>query len=341
MPSTAKNFTPLNVLICGAGNIAHRFDTSDGDDVFTHVKGFLRHGGFQITAIIDDDIDRAEEAARIWNIPFAGRSLADIQDAPTDVVSICTPDHTHAAYLRDVIANPIPALRPKLVFCEKPLSASVEEASALVKLYSEQGVHLAVNYSRRWLADMQTISNQALRGEFGKVVSARIKYYKGFLHNASHFLDVLAMCTKPEALKGAIVHVVQDYTAEDMTISAAVRMQSPVADGSTFPLMIEGYDSRQMSPIELEIIFEQTAIKLEELNGSFLTIARLRENETYPGFFEFSERRTHRIDASLAMQSAVADIYNTLTDGAPLASTGLTALETLRLCTRIQSFTRL
>lgn len=330
MTNTSTHF--YSVLICGAGNIAHRFDTPEGDAIFTHTKGFLRHGGFRVAAIIDEQTERAKEAAEVWNIPRYGRCLDDVRDSGYDVVSICTPDHTHAQYLRDALT-----LQPKLVLCEKPLSASIEEASALVELYQQQGIHLAINYSRRWLPDFQRLSVQSLSGAFGKVVSARMKYYKGFLHNASHFVDILAMFTKPEILGGAILHSVQDYTPDDLTISVAARMESHIAGGSTFPVMIEGYDTRQMSPIELEIIFEKTAIKLEELNGSYLTVANLRENETYPGFFEFSERTTERIDASEAMREAVAATYNTLHSGTPLASTGATAFETLRLCKRMQS----
>jgi predicted dehydrogenase len=329
---TTASTNSYSVLICGAGNIAHRFDTPEGDAIFTHTKGFLQHGGFRVMAIIDEQLERAEEAARIWNIPRYGRCLDDVRDSEYDVVSVCTPDHTHAQYLRDALT-----LQPKLVLCEKPLSASIEEASALVELYQKHDVHLAVNYSRRWLPDFQRLSAQAFSGEFGKVVSARMKYYKGFLHNASHFVDMLAMLTKPEVQGGAILHSVQDYTPEDLTLSIAARMESPIAGGNTFPVMIEGYDTRQMSPIELEIIFEKTAIKLEELNGSYLTVAHLRENETYPGFFEFSERTTARIDASEAMREAVAATYNTLHSGAALASTGVTALETLRLCKRMLS----
>ncbi|MBD1210325.1 MAG: Gfo/Idh/MocA family oxidoreductase [Ignavibacteria bacterium] len=334
MASILTNDTtqPLTVLVCGAGNIAHRFDTPEGDAIFTHVKGFLRHGGFRVAAIIDEQSERAKEAAEVWNIPYYGRCLDDVRDVHYDLVSICTPDHTHAQYLRDALT-----LQPKLVLCEKPLSASIEEASALVELYQQRGVHLAINYSRRWLPDFQRLSAQALSGVFGKVVSARMKYYKGFLHNASHFVDLLSMFTKPEILGGAILHSVQDYTPDDLTISVAARMESHIAGGSTFPVMIEGYDTRQMSPIELEIIFEKTAIKLEELNGSYLTVANLHENETYPGFFEFSERTTARIDASEAMREAVTATHNALHSSVPLASTGATAFETLRLCKRMQS----
>jgi predicted dehydrogenase len=322
----------FSVLICGAGNIAHRFDSPEGDAIFTHTKGFLRHGGFHIAAILDEQLERAEEAARIWNIPHYGRCLDDIGSQSIDVVSICTPDHTHAQYLRDVLA-----LKPKLVFCEKPLSTSVDEASELVKLYQQAQVHLAVNYSRRWLRDIDELSKQALSGDFGMVVSARMKYYKGFLHNASHFVDMLQMLTKPSVAGGAILQAIDDYTPEDPTLSLAALMQSGIAGGSTFPLMVEGYDTRRMSPVELEIIFETTSIKLEELSGSFLTTAKLRENAVYPGFFEFSERHTNRLDASQAMREAVSAIFETLQSGRPLASTGTTALETLRLCKRMQS----
>jgi predicted dehydrogenase len=327
---------PYSVLICGAGNIAHRFDTPQGDDIFTHVKGFTRHGGFRLQAIVDEQTERAEEAARVWNIFRFGRRLEDVSAERFDVVSICTPDHTHAAYLREVLT-----LRPKLVFCEKPLSASKEEAAQIVAEYAAQGVLLAVNYSRRWLAEFQDIAARARAEEFGAVVSARVKYYKGFLHNASHLIDLLSMMTTPAVLHGAILKSVVDYANDDPTISCAALLHSPIAGGNEFSLMVEGYDARHMSPIELEIIFERALVQFEELSGSYLTLAALRENATYPGFFEFSDRRRVLLDPSAAMRSAVASLYDALRNDAPLACTGTDALETLRLCKQIQSFSYL
>jgi predicted dehydrogenase len=334
----------FSVLICGAGNIAHRFDTPDDESVFTHVKAFQRHAGFEVQEIIDGDVERAHEAASIWNIPHYGTCLEDVRNETFDVISICTPDHTHAQYLRDVLA-----FRPKLVFCEKPLSLSVDEASAIVEAYKQADVLLAVNYSRRWLKEFRELSLQAASGAFGKVVSARIKYYKGLVHNASHFLDLLQMLTgfesgistSNDAPSGIILQAIDDYTADDTTLSAALRITSPFAGGSSFTMMIEGYDSRQMHPLEMECIFENISIKFEELSGSHLTIGKLRENAQYAGFFEFSEQTTTTLDASRAMQEAVSAIHDACTHGTPLASTGATALATLWLCKRIQSFPHL
>jgi predicted dehydrogenase len=330
----------LNVLICGAGNIAQAFDMVEGDAVFTHVKAYTRHGGFHVAAIIDADRDRAKEAAAKWNIPRYGTCLEDVADIPFDCVSICTPDHTHATFLRDVLE-----LQPKLVFCEKPLAASVEEASVLVTAYEKAKISLAVNYSRRWLQEFQDIRSKARSGAFGKVVSARMKYYKGFRHNASHFVDTLAMVCSPNVVDGFIVGSTDDYVPEDLTLSLVARMKSGIGENNEFALMVEGYDSRQMSPLECEIVFEKASVRFEEVNGSFLTVALLRENTTYPGFYEFSERTTTRISSSDAMQRAIAAIYAVLSSDAAqidtaalLASTGATALETLRLCSVMELF---
>ncbi|MCS6808984.1 MAG: Gfo/Idh/MocA family oxidoreductase [Bacteroidota bacterium] len=327
--ASSKKFS---VLICGAGNIAHRFDTPEGDTIVTHVKAFQHHGEFRVEAIVDDHIERAREAAQIWNIPYAGECLHDVRAMPFDVISICTPDHTHAHYLRQALE-----LRPKLVVCEKPLSICVHEASQIVEMYNQAGIRLAVNYSRRWIPIFQELRDMALSGKFGAVVSARMKYYKGFLHNASHFVDIVAMLTQPVLLGGASLKQLEDVLPEDPTLSLAALMSTEIAGGSTFPLMIEGYDSRRMSPLELEIVFETTAIVFQELSGSYLTIARLSENATYPGFYEFSERSTIKLDPSLPMKSAIANIYRALTENQALASTGETALRTLQLCTQMSA----
>lgn len=316
------------VLIIGAGNIAQRYDSPESPLILTHAKAFTRHPDFSIMAICDNDPKRAEEAATRWRIPHHGASAMDFFPLRPSVISICTPDSTHAPLLWQCLNA-----RPRLVFCEKPLSLNADEATKIVAAYRQANIPLAINYSRRWLPEIMSIPARIEAGEFGTVVSARIKYYNGFLHNGSHLIDLLNAFLRPKIAGGAIL-LTQETEGQDAIVSAACHCRSPFGN---FPLMIEGYAGAHMAPFELEIILANTRILIEEANGTWLTFSQLQSNTIYPDFHEFIECEKIRITPEAAMANAVANIAKILTGQEALASSGETAMETLQLCTDILS----
>jgi predicted dehydrogenase len=316
------------VLIIGAGNIAHRYDSPESPLVLTHAKAFTRHPDFSLIAICDNDPNRAKEAAILWQIPHHGANAKDFFSLHPSVISICTPDSTHAPLLWQCLEA-----RPRLVFCEKPLSLNTAEAEKIVSAYRQADIPLAINYSRRWLPKIMSIPARIEAGEFGMVISARIKYYNGFLHNGSHLIDLINAFLRPQMMGGSIL-LAQNAGEQDMVISAACRCRSPFGE---FPLMIEGYAGTHMAPFELEIILSNTRILIEEANGTWLTFFQLQSNTVYPDFHEFIECEKIKITPESAMANAVANIAKTLTEQKALASSGETAMETLQLCKNILS----
>lgn len=322
----------LRAAVIGAGNIAQGFDNPQDETVLTHVKGYQKNPAFELIAVQDSDADKAQQAAHRWNIPLACRDEEELFAQKPEVISICTPDHTHQPLLWKCLESPA-----RLVFCEKPLCQDAADAARLVAAYAKAGKSLAVNYSRRWLPPIMALCPESPQ-QHGRLLSARIKYYKGFYHNGSHLIDLLTAFAKPQLKYGAIVAALDDCQAADQTITAACALASPVGD---FTLMIEGYDGRKMSPLELELIFERKRFLLEELNGTQLTESSLCANALYPDFFEFSASHTKSIPTERAMSNAMQNLAAHLTDGTPLASTGETALATLRLCQQIYSLNHL
>jgi len=95
-----------------------------------------------------------------------------IGDADVDVVCIATPDHWHAK-------QTIEALRAgKHVYCEKPMTHSIQEAQDVVAAWKETGGVMQVGVQRtsdgRWKR-----ANEFIReGRIGKVVQAQTEYYR-------------------------------------------------------------------------------------------------------------------------------------------------------------------
>ena len=93
----------------------------------------------------------------------------DVVDDPTiDAVCICTPDHWHAIMS-------IAAMKAgKHVFCQKPMSLSVEEGQAMVRVAKETGVTFQVGNQGSINPDFRLSEEIVLNGYAGKVLGATI-----------------------------------------------------------------------------------------------------------------------------------------------------------------------
>ena len=93
----------------------------------------------------------------------------DVIDDPTiDAVAICTPDHWHA-----IMA--IAAMKAgKHVFCQKPMSLSIEEGRAMVRVAKETGVTFQVGNQGSTYPKFRLSEEIVLNGYAGKVTGATI-----------------------------------------------------------------------------------------------------------------------------------------------------------------------
>jgi predicted dehydrogenase len=82
-----------------------------------------------------------------------------------DLVSIVTPDNLHKPVLDAALAAGV-----KAVFCDKPLSISLEEADAMVQSVRAAGVPMSVNYGRRWYPEYVEARRLVREGGIGDLV---------------------------------------------------------------------------------------------------------------------------------------------------------------------------
>ncbi len=95
-----------------------------------------------------------------------------LADNSIDAVVISTPDHWHARQTIDAFKA------GKHVYCEKPMTHTVEEALAVMKAWQESGLVMQVGVQSTSLPVWGKI-NEALRsGEVGKVLQYQTEYYR-------------------------------------------------------------------------------------------------------------------------------------------------------------------
>lgn len=319
----------LKVLIVGCGNIAGGFDAArdPGLPPLTHAGAFSQHGGFDLVACVDPDDMRRQAFMRRWAVPSGFSSLDQVASAfepgGFDVVSLCSPTSVHSEQLRATLS-----LGPRLVFCEKPVTATVSETTELVRLCEEAGIPLAVNHTRRWATDIQRLASQLRAGAWGPIRSAVGTYNKGVLNNGSHMVDLLHLLLGPLVLEQSGAPLA-DFWSDDPSVPALLRTPQGI------PVHLVIAHARDAAVFELQLITEKAVITMED-GGLKWRVRRVVESPVFSGYRVLDSGEWIAGDYMQATSCAVANLHDHLERGVPLASDGQSALAAQRLCEAIR-----
>jgi predicted dehydrogenase len=319
---------PYEVLIIGCGNIAGGFDADRAPLLppLSHAGAYTRHGGFRLRACVEPDDNRRQAFALRWSVATMGASVAELGDlqGAFDVISICSPPVFHHEHLAQALA-----LRPRVIFCEKPLTPDIATAAQWVKECRSQNVALVVNYSRRWDPVSAGVVRELRGGRWGAVRSVVGHYNKGILNNGGHMVDLLLRLLGPLALV-ATASPLFDFWESDPTVAALL-----TAKEGAVPVYLNPAHARDFAYFELEIVCELGVLRMESggINWQFRDVV---PSSQYAGYRTLDIARHVEGSYLKSMERAIGDLYTYLHDGTPVSSTGEEALRVQSLCTKIQ-----
>jgi len=315
------------VLIIGCGAIAGGYDAdrSATDWPLSHAGAIARDAKFELAGCVDPDDAARAAFARRWNVPIAASSMEafEAEQGAFDLVVIASPTRFHADCLEAALG-----LRPRAVFCEKPLASDIAKAAELAARYGDEGVHLAVDYTRRWAPDLAEFARQIEAGWWGELIAATGTYTKGVVHNGSHLVDLLHMLIGPLDLH-EVGPARLDHWEDDPTVSAML-----AADNGAPVHLIAG-DARAVTQFELVLSFEKGEIAMRD-GGMRIETRAVTSSPTFAGYRQLGPPENVPGRYVEAMARAYADLAEALDTGAPVASTADNALAAQRLCEDIR-----
>lgn len=179
---------PHRVLIVGLGQIGLGYDLElDPAFVYSHARAFSQHPAFEVVGGIDGSEQQRALLSQHYGCPAYADLSSALAQQQVDVLVIAAPTPLHAAILRQALS----LTQPKLILCEKPLSYNVIDARTMVQTCANRGVALYVNYIRRSDAAVIEVHRRLKAGQIATPVKGICWYSKGFLHNGSHFFNLL------------------------------------------------------------------------------------------------------------------------------------------------------
>ncbi len=151
--------SPVRIGVVGCGKIA----------TCSHLPGFGKCPQAKLTALFDVDGAKAE-ATRASLAPEAKifTDLAQLLGSGlVDAVTVCTPNHLHRPQTLQALAA------GKHVLCEKPMAATLPEASEMIEAARRAGRVLQINQSCRYAPVYAKLAELVAAGEIGTVRHAR------------------------------------------------------------------------------------------------------------------------------------------------------------------------
>lgn len=295
----------FNALVVGSGNVGAFYDEPSSGHCLTHAHAFTKHDGFNLVGFVDEDRQKAEQASAVWG----GRAFRHLDEAfgagRIDVVSVSVPDERHCELLLDLSRRPV-----RLIFAEKPLAATIDEADAILARYGETKIPICVNFKRRFVPEYQQLSKAIAGGGFGQYLGGTGYYGKGVLHNGSHLFDLVRFLVS-DVIDATVVGCVEDWRAEDPSLSAVLVLAN---DGRFFA---QAVDSRCLTMFEIDLVFEKKRVRVSDL-GFTIEEFDVAPDELLPAYGVLKLARRTRTGLADAMFHAVANIHDFLTRGEAL-----------------------
>lgn len=317
---------PLSVLIIGCGNIGGGFDLKRSSKNFplTHASAFFQDKRFFIAACFDPDRKKQKKFSEKWGPLIEYKSINQmLKDKKNfDVISVCSPTSEHSKSLSIALK-----LKPKLIFCEKPLTHSVHESIKLISICKKNNILLAVNYSRRFDKSIHDLAKKIKDKVWGELRVVNGFYNKGLLNNGSHMIDLLIMLLgdlKIERLGG----ILYDYDDKDPSVNLFLKSQNNI------PINLLFNNSNDFSLFELQFIFSKAIVSMED-GGFRWRVRSVIKSNVFTGYTKLSSGRFINGKYPECMKNAVNNIYDAIDSNKPLLSDGNSSLSSHRLIKKI------
>lgn len=247
------------VAIIGCGSIGalkdDKFDSFITENVFTHAHAAYAHPDAELVGFVDINSDRGHNAAGKWGGVYCQEIGTIFSEKEIDIAIVATPTETHHQVVIEAAHH-----NPKLIIIEKPFTENKKDCMAAMCTCNKKKIPLLVNYTRRFDVVTQRIKEIYDHGIFGKAQVCTIWYNRGLKRDGCHALDFIQWFFG-KFIDGVIKQPelgIPDFSQNDLTQAICLCFEKCK---HVFMIPVDG---RLFSMFEIEIIFENAAIRWKD-----------------------------------------------------------------------------
>ena len=312
-----------NAAIIGCGRIASDFDDDPlmqkSYGISTHAGGYVDNPSTELVAAADISQEKLNKFGKRWGV---SRLYTDYQELlekeHIDILSICTWNTTHLEILEKAAQKKV-----KAIFCEKPLSNSMENADRMVKIAQEHRIPLFVNHRRRWDDIYIKLRDYLQAGHLGRIQQVSCYYTSGIANSCSHLFDVLRM------LFGEVDSVCAWYKGDPQKDDPDMDGYLIFHNGTTATL--QSLEFRHYSVFEFDIYGTLGRLRIED-NGFKISYWQAQDSSESAGYKAlFMKESPLAVSQKAIMKNAIHNIVECISSGAAPACNGIDGVKSLEI----------
>lgn len=317
-----------------------------------HCDGYKSCINANLLAISDVMEERLKESAKKYNITGYSDYEKLLKRDDIDIVSVCTPDHTHFKVALDAINA------GKHVIVEKPMALTIEECDELLAASKRNNVQITTSFTYRYNPVFYNMKTRIDDNELGKVVATSIFYLRRlfrpkpggwiqksqftnmFSQESVHYLDILRW------FGGDVesVNAISNRAREDYTYDQVIFANLKFKDGAIGELShtILGFQFRHLVWLigTKESVCGELIFSANEGSYGSLRIKERKEDIMEDAKEEFIKTINYghaEVDDDAIISRLVKDTVDRITEKQPLRITGVDAKKAIELCIALES----
>tara|TARA_A100001011_G_scaffold398771_1_gene504374 strand:+ start:39 stop:1064 length:1026 start_codon:yes stop_codon:yes gene_type:complete len=182
-------------------------------------------------------------------------TISSLLDDKLDIVTICTPDHTHYKIALEIIKN---INCPKIIFIEKPVCETELQFKKLQNSIKKKKVKIVVNHSRRFNEKLNKLKKLIINNFFGNYICGNATYYKGWKHNGVHIVDTLIYLLEDKISILNINNIKESSIPDDPTLDVSLCIGKKIEENFT----INSFDDNLYQVFDIDLFFEKGRIRI-------------------------------------------------------------------------------
>ena len=267
--------------VIGCGRIGFAFDEDPKRRyIATHAGAYRFVKDTELVAACDANKEALHACVNKLRIPAGYTDFKKmLKNEKIDIVSICTPPHTHYSILKEAIKFPIRA-----VFCEKPLTDEVRDARKIIDLYKKKKIILQIGHQRRFDPLHAKVKKIIQSGSLGKVQQANFYYTAGLKNTGSHMFDLLRFLFGDVKWLEGFYSRNSSHNEDDPNIDGVMGFRN-----GTFATF-QACDAKKYLIFELNCFLEKGRLIIKD-SGFSIDFYTPGQSKYYTGYRELYKRR--------------------------------------------------
>jgi scyllo-inositol 2-dehydrogenase (NAD+) len=147
------NMNNLGVGVIGVGRLGYQ-----------HAVNITKSRGAALMAVSDPVKEALDRAVNDFGVPGYASYQELLADSKVHAVVVATPTQTHYEVLNEAIKTGKP------IFCEKPITYTLDEAEKIVELVKENNIFMQIGFMRRFDPGHTAAKRMIAGGECGKPI---------------------------------------------------------------------------------------------------------------------------------------------------------------------------